>query len=84
MGDMQTRSLKIIARAKGWDPDRIFDPKTKQYMDDIGYQDGEFKIFTNQGVTDMPEKAPMDWADGYDGSASLIEKVTWNAPKGGR
>jgi hypothetical protein len=76
MGDMQVRSLKIIARAKGWDPDKIYDPKAKKYVEDIGHQDGTFAIFTNQGVTDMPEKAPMDWPDGYDGAAGFTEKVT--------
>jgi hypothetical protein len=43
-------SQKIIARAKGWDPDAIYDTKTGEYSPIDALFVSPAEVFTNQGV----------------------------------
>jgi hypothetical protein len=80
MQGSQTAAQKTVARAKGWEPDAIYDPATgKSAPLDEGLV-APAEIFTNQGVQKSRGKYAQ-LADGYDVSIGAGEPAaTFNSP----
>jgi hypothetical protein len=77
----QSKAQKIVARAKGWDPDLIWDSKTQSYgppNDALGTNQ-ESAVFTNQGVPSTQGKYPQ-LEDGYDVRNIGPDEVDFNHP----
>jgi hypothetical protein len=74
----ESTALKIISRAKGWNPDAVYDPKTKTYGPLIGGSEDP-AVFTNQGVM-----AGGLVPDGTKPVGDLTPKTTFNVPDASR
>ena len=74
----QSKAQKEIARGKGWDPDKVFDPKTGTYGPLIEGSDPS-AVFTNQGVPMTKGKYPQ-LKDGYDVRSIGADEVDFVSP----
>lgn len=79
------KALKIVSRAKGWDPDVIYDV-TKDGVSkgaDIGNFNSTFEIFSNQqALGKLPEGTPDSFPSATD--PVLGERTTFAVPDAGR
>lgn len=78
----QVKALKIVSLAKGWDPDRIWDPKTRSYVDEsIENFNKPTQIFTNQsGTGRLPQGTPDTFPDAEEPRYDAPGSPDWNVP----
>jgi len=82
----QVKALKILSRAKGWDPDKIYDAKAKSYGDSIENFNRPPQVFTNQaGTGQLPEglhdSYPQAEEPRYKENTTNNDGITWNTPQ---
>lgn len=82
-GDL-VKALKIVSRAKGWDPDRIWNAKTKSYEGSLENTDKAPEIFVNQaGTGTLPQGTPDSFPEAEQPKYEE-GKVSFNHPDTGR
>lgn len=79
------KALKILSRAKGWDPDRIWDAKTQSYEGSIENFNKPPQIYANQaGTGRLPQGVPDTFPEAeqprYEENTLNDDGVTWNTP----
>ena len=80
MQGQSTKAQKTIARAKGWEPDSIYDSMTRTFTPIDSGLVGDSEIFNNQGVPKTKGRYPQ-LPDGYDVSIGAGEPAaTFNSP----
>lgn len=78
----QVKALIIVSKAKGWDPNRIWNAKTRQYEgESIENFNQPTKIFENQaGTGRLPQGIPLSYPEAEEPRYSYPPGEDWNVP----
>lgn len=78
----ESKSLIIMSKAQGFDPTRIWDPKTQSYGESIAEFNKAPELFTNQaGTGKLPQGTPDSFAEDHPAIGSP-QSVPFNIPEG--
>jgi hypothetical protein len=77
----QVKALIIVSKAKGWDPNRIWDAKTRSYGDSIENFNQPPLVLENQaGTGRLPQGTPDTFPDAEEPRYKYPPGEDWNVP----